>query len=152
GADAVTKLRGMFAFMIWDAREKVVFGARDPFGIKPLFYLGGPGGVAFSSEKKCLLELSGVLGVSEELDRTALQHYLVLQYVPEPESLHTGIRRVESGTSFRVMPGGRVEFTRYFHPRFAAKPVNGESQADALYERIADVLRDSVSKHMISDP
>ena len=152
GADAVKKLRGMFAFMIWDAREKVVFGARDQFGIKPLFYSAGPGGVAFSSEKKSLLELSRTLGVPQELDRTALQHYLVLQYVPEPESLHTGIRRVESGTSFRVVPGGKVEFTRYFHPRFAAKPVNGEAESEALYERIADVMRDSVSKHMISDP
>ncbi len=152
GADAVTKLRGMFAFMIWDAQDKVVFGARDPFGIKPLFYSSGPGGLAFSSEKKSLLELSGTLGVSEELDRTALQHYLVLQYVPEPESLHTGIRRVESGTSFRVVPGGQVEFTRYFHPQFTAKPVDGEAEAEALYERIADVMRDSVSKHMISDP
>ncbi|MGH3526859.1 MAG: asparagine synthase (glutamine-hydrolyzing) [Pseudonocardiaceae bacterium] len=152
GADSVKRLRGMFAFMIWDAQEKVVFGARDPFGIKPLFYSCGPGGVAFSSEKKSLLELSGTLGVPEELDRTALQHYLVLQYVPEPESLHTGIRRVESGTSFRVVPGGQVEFTRYFHPQFIAKPVDGEAEAEALYERIADVLRDSVSKHMISDP
>ncbi len=105
-----------------------------------------------SSEKKSLLNLSGTLGVPEELDRTALQHYLVLQYVPEPESLHTGIRRIESGTSFRVVPGGQVEFTRYFHPQFIAKPVDGEAAAEALYERIADVLRDSVSKHMISDP
>jgi asparagine synthase (glutamine-hydrolysing) len=104
--------------------------------------------VAFSSEKKSLLELSGTLGVAEELDRTALQHYLVLQYVPEPESLHTGIRRVESGTSFRIVPGGEVEFTRYFHPRFAPKAVDSE----VLYERIADVMRDSVAKHMISDP
>ena len=152
GADAVKKLRGMFAFMILDSQDKVVFGARDPFGIKPLFYSAGPGGVAFSSEKKSLLELSGTLGVPEELDRKALQHYLVLQYVPEPESLHSGIRRVESGTSFRVVPGGKVAFTRYFHPQFAAKPVNGQTEAEALYERIAEVMRDSVAKHMISDP
>ncbi|RSM73738.1 asparagine synthase (glutamine-hydrolyzing) [Amycolatopsis sp. WAC 01375] len=152
GDDAVKKLRGMFAFMIWDSQEKVVFGARDPFGIKPLFYSAGPGKVAFSSEKKSLLELSSVLGVEEKLDKTALQHYLVLQYVPEPETLHAGIRRVESGTSFRLVPGGDIEFTRYFHPQFTAKPVNGQAEADALYERIADVMRDSVGKHMISDP
>ncbi|KFZ77739.1 asparagine synthase [Amycolatopsis sp. MJM2582] len=152
GDEAVKKLRGMFAFLIWDSQEKVVFGARDPFGIKPLFYSAGPGKVAFSSEKKSLLELSSVLGVQDELDRTALQHYLVLQYVPEPESMHTGVRRVESGTSFRVVPGGDVEFTRYFHPTFNAKPVNSQAEADELYERIADVMRDSVGKHMISDP
>ncbi|MFJ8916945.1 asparagine synthase (glutamine-hydrolyzing) [Amycolatopsis sp. NPDC102389] len=152
GDEAVKKLRGMFAFLIWDSQEKVVFGARDPFGIKPLFYSAGPGKVAFSSEKKSLLELSSVLGVEDELDKTALQHYLVLQYVPEPESMHTGVRRVESGTSFRVVPGGNVEFTRYFHPQFNAKPVNSQAEADELYERIADVMRDSVGKHMISDP
>lgn len=93
-----------------------------------------------------------MLGVEDELDKTALQHYLVLQYVPEPESMHTGVRRVESGTSFRVVPGGDVEFTRYFHPAFNAKPVNSQAEAEELYERIADVMRDSVGKHMISDP
>ncbi|MDQ1654630.1 MAG: hypothetical protein QOI35_3830 [Cryptosporangiaceae bacterium] len=152
GPDSVKKLRGMFAFMIWDAQEKVVFGARDMFGIKPLFYSAGPGGVAFSSEKKSLLELSSTLGVPEQLDTRAVQHYMVLQYVPEPDSLHTGIKRVESGTSFRIVPGGQVEFTRYFHPVFAAKPVNTEAEAEELYERIADVMRDSVAKHMIADP
>lgn len=152
GAGWVKRLRGMFAFMIWDSQEKRVFGARDPFGIKPLFYSAGPGGVAFSSEKKSLLELSDVLGVAQELDRKALQHYLVLQYVPEPESLHTAIRRVESGTSFEVVPGGEVKFTRYFHPQFTAKPVNTQAEAEELHQRIADVMRDSVGKHMISDP
>ncbi|PRY44859.1 asparagine synthase (glutamine-hydrolyzing) [Umezawaea tangerina] len=152
GPAAVEKLRGMFAFMIWDAQEKVVFGARDPFGIKPLYYSAGLGGVAFSSEKKSLLELARTLGVREELDRKALQHYMVLQYVPEPESMHAGIRRVESGTSFFVRPGGKVEFRRYFNPVFTTTPVHGPAQAEALYERIADVMRDSVAKHMISDP
>ncbi|SDZ11773.1 asparagine synthase (glutamine-hydrolysing) [Amycolatopsis xylanica] len=149
GADAVKKLRGMFAFLIWDSQEKLVYGARDPFGIKPLYYAQGPGGIAFSSEKKSLLELSSTLGVEEKLDRTALQHYLVLQYVPEPESLHAAIRRLESGTSFTVKPGGTPELTRYFHPQFTAK--TGD-RGEALYERIADVLQDSVAKHMISDP
>jgi asparagine synthase (glutamine-hydrolysing) len=85
GPSAVGKLRGMFAFLIWDSERGELFGARDPFGIKPMFYASGPGGVAFSSEKKSLLELASTLGIGTELDRTALQHYLVLQYVPEPE-------------------------------------------------------------------
>ena len=152
GVEAVGKLRGMFAFLIWDAQERVLFGARDQFGIKPLYYSAGPAGVAFSSEKKSLLELSDTLGVAEELDRKALQHYLVLQYVPEPESMHTGIRRVESGTSFVLTPGGDLKFTRYFNPQFTARPVRNAAEAEALYDRIADVMRDSVAKHMISDP
>ncbi|GAB1516029.1 asparagine synthase (glutamine-hydrolyzing) [Actinophytocola sp. KF-1] len=149
GPDSVKKLRGMFAFLIWDAQERVVFGARDPFGIKPLYWSGGPGGVAFASEKKSLLELSGPLGVREQLDKRALQHYLVLQYVPEPESMHTGIRRIESGTSFYVRPGQRIQFNRYFHPTFESKPV---PDPEKLYDEIAEVMRDSVAKHMISDP
>src|SRR5262249_28730349 len=110
---------------------------------------GGPGGVAFSSEKKSLLELSGPLGVREELDRRALQHYLVLQYVPEPESLHVGVRRVESGTYFHIKPGHRIQFQRYFFPNFDARPL---PDAERLYAETADVLRASVPKHMISDP
>ncbi|RZQ59415.1 asparagine synthase (glutamine-hydrolyzing) [Amycolatopsis suaedae] len=152
GRESVSQLRGMFAFIIWDSESKVVFGARDPFGIKPLFYSSGPGGTAFSNEKKSLLELSGVLGVAEELDRTALQHYLTLQYVPEPESLHTGIRRIESGTSFTVTPGGELKTERYFFPAFNPKPVSGEREAAELHERISQVMQDSVAKHMIADP
>ncbi|SFQ37005.1 asparagine synthase (glutamine-hydrolysing) [Amycolatopsis arida] len=152
GPDAVRRLRGMFAFLIWDAERRVVFGARDPFGIKPLFYAQGPGGIAFSSEKKSLLELSDVLGVPQELDRTALQHYLVLQYVPEPATLHADVRRIESGTSFTVAPGGQLSTERYFVPEFAARPVPDAAGAEALHREIADVLRDSVAKHMVSDP
>ncbi|WP_158894944.1 asparagine synthase (glutamine-hydrolyzing) [Amycolatopsis anabasis] len=152
GAEAVRKLRGMFAFLIWDSERKVVFGARDPFGIKPLFYSQGPGGIAFSSEKKSLLELAPVLGVAEELDRTALQHYLVLQYTPEPETLHAGVRRIESGTSFTVSPGGELATERYFVPRFTAKPVTTDAEITALHREITDVMKDSVAKHMVADP
>ncbi|HEU5473962.1 MAG TPA: asparagine synthase (glutamine-hydrolyzing) [Actinophytocola sp.] len=151
GPSAVGRLRGMFAFLIWDTERGELFGARDPFGIKPLFYASGPGGVAFSSEKKSLLELAGTVGIGSELDRTALQHYLVLQYVPEPESLHTLIRRVESGTCFTVSPGEPPVFKRYFTPRFDARPVRDAGDAERLYDEIAEVLSDSVAKHMRAD-
>jgi len=151
GPAAVGRLRGMFTFLIWDSERRVVFGARDPFGIKPLYYSSGPKGIAFSSEKKSLLELSDTLGVTQELDRTALQHYLVLQYVPEPESLHLGVRRVESGTSFTVSPGGQPVMERYFSPEFNVRAVNGPAEAAALHTRIADVMKDSVAKHMRAD-
>ncbi|MPY78730.1 MAG: asparagine synthase (glutamine-hydrolyzing) [Actinophytocola sp.] len=152
GEDAVSELRGMFAFMIWDAERKVVFGARDPFGIKPLFYAIGPGGAAFSSEKKSLLELAGALGTGDTLDKVALQHYLTLQYVPEPETLHVDVRRIESGCSFTATPGGEVNTTRYFFPKFTARQVAGPEESASLHRRITDVMRDSVAKHMIADP
>ncbi|TDP96098.1 asparagine synthase (glutamine-hydrolyzing) [Labedaea rhizosphaerae] len=151
GPDAVARLRGMFAFLIWDQQRRVLFGARDPFGIKPLFFQEGPGGVAFASEKKSLLQLTRAMGIRQQLDRKALQHYLVLQYVPEPETLHQQIRRIESGTSFFVEPGGRVRTKRYFFPEFHARSVSGEAEQERLYDEIAEVLRDSVAKHMRAD-
>jgi asparagine synthase (glutamine-hydrolysing) len=151
GPDAVRRLRGMFAFLIWDARERVLFGARDPFGIKPLFVATGPAGVGFASEKKSLLALADALGLGPgaagDLDPAALQHYLLLQYVPEPSTLHRGIRRVESGTHVTVRPGGEVEHERYFTPTFHDRSGRGP----AVHARIADVLRDSVAKHMRAD-
>jgi asparagine synthase (glutamine-hydrolysing) len=147
GPDWVSRLRGMFAFLIWDSQERVLFGARDPFGIKPLFTATTDDGVAFSSEAKGLRELTGAAHVDEQ----ALQHYLVLQYVPEPATMDRSIRRVESGTHITVRPDGAISATRYFHPVLASKAVSTDAERRALYQRIAEVLDDSVAKHMRAD-
>ncbi len=150
GEDVVHRLRGMFAFLIWDSQEQKVFGARDPFGIKPLFVTRlADGAIAFSSEKKALLELLGGSKAAGGVDAASLQHYLTLQYVPEPATLHTGIRRIESGTSFTVA-GGELSTSRYFHPRFPIRPVSKDEE-QPLYDRIAEVLDDSVRVHMRAD-
>ena len=150
GADALNRLRGMFAFALWDTDRHELFCARDPFGIKPLFMATGPGGTAVASEKKCLLDLAETLGIDLGIDERAVQHYTVLQYVPEPETLHRGIRRLESGCYAMIRPGQAPEITRYFVPRFAAVPfVNGSEQA--RYDEITAVLEDSVAKHMRAD-
>ncbi|GAA3012124.1 asparagine synthase (glutamine-hydrolyzing) [Actinokineospora diospyrosa] len=151
GEAAVTRLRGMFAFLIWDSQKQTLFGARDPFGIKPLFYASGPGGVAFSSEKKSILELAPLIGARLELDRRSLQHYLTLQYVPEPDTLHSTVHRIESGTCFTLVPGEEPVTKRYWQPRFSPTPVRGPADAEALYQRIADVMSDSVRMHMRAD-
>lgn len=150
GEDVVDRLRGMFAFLIWDTERQTVFGARDPFGIKPLFTTRlADGALAFSSEKKALLELLGGSKAAGGVDAASLQHYLTLQYVPEPATLHTGISRIESGTCFTVVDG-ELHTRRYFHPTFPVRPVaKGEEQA--LFDRIADVLDDSVRVHMRAD-
>ncbi len=150
GTDALTRLRGMFAFALWDTVEHELFCARDPFGIKPLFMATGPGGTAVGSEKKCLLELGAELGIDLGIDERAVQHYTVLQYVPEPETLHRGVRKLESGSYARVRPGKPPEVTRYFTPRFAAKPFTSGSE-QARYDEITAVLEDSVAKHMRAD-
>ena len=150
GEDVVTRLRGMFAFVIWDTETGTAFGARDPFGIKPLFTARlADGGVAFSSEKKALLELLGGSAGAGGVDAASLQHYLTLQYVPEPATLHRGIRRIESGTCFRVADG-ELTTRRYFQPTFPIRPVRKDEQ-QALYDRIAQVLDDSVRVHMRAD-
>src|SRR5215217_1742264 len=150
GEDVVPKLRGMFAFVIWDTHTKTVFGARDPFGIKPLFTTRlADGGLVFSSEKKTLLEMLGGSKAAGGVDSASLQHYLTLQYVPEPATLHRGIRRIESGTSFTVVDG-ELHTKRYFHPTFTPQPVPAGREQE-LYERIADALDESVAKHMRAD-
>jgi asparagine synthase (glutamine-hydrolysing) len=147
GPKIVRELRGMFSFLIWDAQERVMFGARDWFGIKPLFTYADERGTFFASEKKSLLDVAGP-GVSADVDRTAVQHYLTLQYVPEPATMHHAIRRVESGTYFTLHPGEALHPHRYFHPDFAIKPV---PDADKLYRQITEALEDSVEKHMRAD-
>ncbi len=153
GTDSLSRLRGMFAFALWDTVERELFCARDPFGIKPLFMATGPAGTVVGSEKKCLLDLAGELGVDLGIDERAVQHYTVLQYVPEPETLHRGIRRLESGSYAKVRPGGAPQVRRYFTPRFDAKPFISSSTDDAKrrYDEITAVLEDSVAKHMRAD-
>jgi asparagine synthase (glutamine-hydrolysing) len=150
GADALTRLRGMFAFALWDTVTGELFCARDPFGIKPLFMATGTGGTAVASEKKCLLELADLVGFDTTIDDRAVQHYIVLQYVPEPETLHRGVRRLESGCYARIRPGQAPQTTRYFVPRFEVTPISRGSE-QARYDEITAVLEDSVAKHMRAD-
>ncbi|HVX46467.1 MAG TPA: asparagine synthase (glutamine-hydrolyzing) [Mycobacteriales bacterium] len=143
GENCVSELRGMFAFVIWDTVERKVFGARDWFGIKPLFYATDERGMFFSSEKKSLLQLVG-----GAMGDTALQQYLTLQYVPEPETLHTTIHRIESGTCFTVEDSGTLRTRRYFRPTFPTEKVEDEP---TCWAQIRQVLDDSVRMHMRAD-
>jgi asparagine synthase (glutamine-hydrolysing) len=147
GERIVAELRGMFTFLIWDSQERVLFGARDWFGIKPLYTYTDERGSFFASEKKALLSVAPA-EVAAEVNTEALQHYLTMQYVPEPASMHQKITRIDSGTSFTVRPGGTVVTKRYFNPDFPIRPV---TEPDKLYREIADALRDSVAKHLRSD-
>jgi len=144
GEQVLTRLRGMFAFVIWDREERRAFGARDYFGIKPMYYMDTPGGVYLASEKKALLELAGALPV----DAASLSHYLTLQYVPEPRTMHEGIARIGSGELFRYTAAGGVEVERWYRPVFRPAAVDDEQK---LYDRIRETLRDSVRVHMRAD-
>jgi asparagine synthase (glutamine-hydrolysing) len=144
GERVLTRLRGMFAFVIWDRQERRAFGARDYFGIKPMYYMDGPDGLHLASEKKALLALAGTLPV----DGASLSHYLTLQYVPEPRTLHEGIQRIGSGELLRWTPSDGVSVERWFRPVFHPAPVDDEQK---LFDRIRETLRDSVRVHMRAD-
>lgn len=150
GEEVVEHLRGMFAIAVWDSEKRTLFLARDQFGIKPLFYATTDKGTVFSSEKKCILEMAPELGLELGLDRRAIEHYVDLQYVPEPETLHSQIRRLESGCTATIVPGGQLIDNRYFRPRFEVTKVPAAKEQD-LFDRIARVLEDSVEKHMRAD-
>ncbi|AQQ15663.1 Putative asparagine synthetase [glutamine-hydrolyzing] [Corynebacterium glaucum] len=150
GEKVVEHLRGMFAFVIWDTEKKTMFAARDPFGIKPLYYATTEAGTVFASEKKSILEMAEQLGLNLDLDQRAIEHYVDLQYVPEPESLHAHIRRLESSCTATLEPGSNVNAERYFKPTFQPTAVTKDAEQD-LYDRIAKALEDSVEKHMRAD-
>jgi asparagine synthase (glutamine-hydrolysing) len=149
GEEVLTRLRGMFAFVIWDREQRRAFAARDYFGIKPLYYLETPDGVYLASEKKALLPFAPAAQAGDAgVDAANLSHYLTLQYVPEPGTLHHGIRRVGSGECLTWTPGGRIEARRWYRPVFRPTPVD---DPDRLYDRIRETLRESVRMHMRAD-
>jgi asparagine synthase (glutamine-hydrolysing) len=145
GPGAVSRLRGMFAFVIWDGSARRAFGARDPFGVKPLYQLQTPDGVYLASEKKALLPF---VAEPAAVDTARLQHYLTMQYVPEPGTMHPEIRRLGAGESFVYTPGGPLANRRYSQLTFAPVPVVDE---EAVVRRIAETLRDSVHAHLRAD-
>ena len=143
GEEAVKSLRGMFGFVIWDKEEKKLFAARDPFGIKPFYYMETEDGTFFASEKKSLLVGQDPHPVAQE----ALQHYLTFQFVPEPKTMAADIQRLSPGHYLTKKVGEGIKIKSYWKPTF--KPVN--QSLDDAKKLIRDTLRDSVKIHMRSD-
>ncbi|MFD0586089.1 asparagine synthase (glutamine-hydrolyzing) [Dactylosporangium darangshiense] len=143
GVAALDRLRGMFAFAIWDETTETVYAARDPFGIKPLYYLETHGGLWLSSEKAPLLEHA-----TPDLDPTALSLYLTMQYVPEPYTLHRGVSRLPAGGLLTRAFGGAASVRRYSRPSFRPDPAADEA---AVVAELRAALRDSVRAHMRAD-
>jgi asparagine synthase (glutamine-hydrolysing) len=145
GKDALRRLRGMYAFAIWDTRNRELFCARDPFGVKPLYYTLAEGGnqLRFASERKALL---GVGEVSV-IDPDALRRYLSFQYVPPPATMTPPVRSLPPGHFMIARLGGPVDVFRYWRPML--RPAKSPSVDTP--ERILAVLRESVTAHLRSD-
>ncbi|MBO8171467.1 MAG: asparagine synthase (glutamine-hydrolyzing) [Bacillaceae bacterium] len=144
GTDCPRYLRGMFGFAIWDRRKQRLFGARDHFGIKPVYWTETPSGYGFASEIKSLLEMDEV---RREVNPTSFFHYLTFQYVPDPETMFQGIHKLEPGHSFTI-ENGQLSIQPYWQVEFEPD----ESKPFSYFvEGTRAVLEDSVAKHRISD-
>ncbi len=144
GAGAVEKLRGMFAFALWDSRKRELLVARDRLGIKPLYYSLEQGGIAFASELKCLLQIPRV---TRELNWGSLGHYLTFNGTPATESIVAGVHKLEPAHLMRLKDG-RLTVDRYWQVAFSAERQVSEG---ALVEELRALLRESVDIHLRSD-
>ncbi|HAZ61108.1 MAG TPA: asparagine synthetase B [Gammaproteobacteria bacterium] len=142
GEKCIERFRGMFAFVLYDARRDCLFGARDRLGVKPLYYAHLPdGSFAFASEMKSLLTLP-TLG--RTLDPLAVEDYFAYGYVPEPRSIYQEIRKLEPGFRFLHERGGpsRLRLSRYWDVPFEPHPpAREEDIAHELVERLREAVR-----------
>lgn len=145
GPDLVARLRGMFAFAIWDSRRGLLFAARDRFGKKPFFYARTPTGLVFGSEIKAI---TADPDVPVAPDFRAIDRYLTLQYVPSPWSAFEGIRRLPPAHTLTCMANGRVEVRRYWQLRADHKLT---SPPDQIAEELLQRLREAVRLRLMAD-
>ncbi|HEV8673640.1 MAG TPA: asparagine synthase (glutamine-hydrolyzing) [Methylomirabilota bacterium] len=144
GDACVDRLRGMFAFAIWDQRRDRLLLARDRLGIKPLYYVSDSRQLAFASELKALLELPDL---DRELDLEALDDYLTFEYIGGAKTIFKRIRKLPPGHVL-VAEGGRVTVRRYWDVPGA---VDENRTATDYCRDISDTLAESVRIHLLSD-
>ena len=143
GTDLLNKLRGMFAFVIWDNVEKTLFGARDFFGIKPFYYTLIHDEFVYASEIKAILKHPNV---KKELNEEALETYLTFQYSALPETFFKGIFKLPPAHYF-ILKDGKMELTRYWEPKFEEK----EDSLENYVNMIDAQMKESIEAHKISD-
>ena len=145
GTDLLSKLRGMFAFVIWDKKKQTLFGARDFFGIKPFYYFHDKSRFVYGSEIKSILEHPSV---NKVLNTEVLEHYLTFQYSPMRETFFKDIFRLPPAHYFTLEePTGKLTIERYWEPTFAETDGSLEEYVDLIDK----TMKDSIETHKISD-
>lgn len=144
GENLLKRLRGMFAFVIWDSKKKKLFGARDFFGIKPFYYAVVDGQLVFASEIKSILMYTPY---KKEMNKDALENYLTFQYSVLPETFFKGIYKLMPSHSI-TFENGKVDIKRYWEPVFEPDENTGLNE---LVDKIDNAMQDSIKKHKISD-
>jgi asparagine synthase (glutamine-hydrolysing) len=145
GEDCAAHLDGMFAFAIWDVRQRTLLLARDRMGEKPLYYYAGPDTIVFGSELRALLEHPAV---PRELSLPSLTRYLSFEYIPAPHSILTGIEKLPPGHLVTVSPGDKPRVVPYWDLSFAPdESLDAEEWSQALRQ----ALEQSVRRQLVSD-
>jgi asparagine synthase (glutamine-hydrolysing) len=146
GVDCLLRLRGMFAFAIWDCHRETLFLARDRVGIKPLVYAWDATGLRFGSEIKAILQDPLF---SRELDWEAVRDYLVHHYIPAPRTIFRGIRKLPPASYLLCSPkSGEPVVRSYWDLRMEPEPGIAEAEWVA---RLGHLLDETVRLHMVSD-
>ena len=143
GKALLQKLRGMFAFVIWDEKEKQLFGARDHFGIKPFYYMHSGKELIFGSEIKSFLPFPTF---KKEINREALKQYLVFQYPVLEETFFKNVRKLRPGHCF-TFKNGSMNIERYFELKYDPK----EKSEEEYVKQIQEEVERSVQYHQIAD-
>ena len=147
GTAGLRRLRGMFAFCIWDARARKILLARDRFGKKPLYYAQTPSGFYFGSELRCLR----VAGVPLDIDNEALRLYFQFGYIADPYSPFRSVRKLMPGCWLEYSSEGGVKQGRYWRlPPFAEDNQTGRSEAQTR-EQLRELFDEAVRIRMIAD-
>lgn len=144
GTDLLNKLRGMFSFVIWDKNKNQLFGARDYFGIKPMYYATFGDTFMFGSEIKSFLEHPAF---KKELNATALENYLTFQYSPTTETFFKNTYKLPPAHYF-IYKDGKLDIKRYWEVKFHT---DDKPSLDDWVNQISDTFHDSVKAHKIAD-
>ena len=147
GVAGISKLRGMFAYAIWDARDRSLLLVRDRFGKKPLYYATLPEGLFFGSELKCLR----TAGVPLDIDSDALKLYLQFSFIPDPWSPYRAIRKLPAAGWMRYHSDGRIEQGCYWRLPEPASHPSADLDEAAATARVREVFDESVRLRMIAD-
>ena len=144
GAGCLDHLRGMFAFALWDEKQRTLFLARDRIGQKPLFYAQEGDSFWFASELKGLLTAPEI---KRELDLEALHHYLSLRFIPPPQTMFRSIHKLPPG-HYLIFREGRITIRRYWDLSFRDK-LGGKDEE--YVERLRAKMTETVQSHLVSD-
>jgi len=143
------RLNGMFAFAIWDRPHRHLFLARDRMGEKPLFYAAGPGFFAFASELSALARHPAVDGT---IDQRALQKFFAYGYIPAPNALYRGTRKLPGGCCLTLdLSGLHLRERRYWHFAIETDEDAPEHRIPLLAEELRSLLDRAVARRLVSD-